>query len=105
MSRSPRSVEFRVEKLATMVSAGDTPDVVEMPDRWLSLYAKNGNLESLDPIWRHGKRRGLERSRPDGALRRQHRLLDYVRPVFAGSVLQQSLVQEDRHYRGTQDHG
>lgn len=37
------------EKLATMVSAGDTPDVVEMPDRWLSLYAKNGNLESLEP--------------------------------------------------------
>src|SRR5271168_5586710 len=38
------------EKLATMVSAGDTPDVVEMPDRWLSLYAKNGNLESLEPF-------------------------------------------------------
>ncbi|HEY2675372.1 MAG TPA: sugar ABC transporter substrate-binding protein [Steroidobacteraceae bacterium] len=37
------------EKLATMVSAGDTPDVVEMPDRWLSLYARNGNLESLEP--------------------------------------------------------
>jgi len=37
------------EKLATMVSAGDVPDVVEMPDRWLSLYAKNGNLESLEP--------------------------------------------------------
>lgn len=37
------------EKLATMVSAGDTPDVVEMPDRWLSLYAKNGNLENLEP--------------------------------------------------------
>jgi multiple sugar transport system substrate-binding protein len=39
------------EKLATMVSAGDTPDVVEMPDRWLSLYAKNGNLESLEPYF------------------------------------------------------
>ena len=37
------------EKFATMVSAGDTPDVVEMPDRWLSLYAKNGNLENLEP--------------------------------------------------------
>jgi multiple sugar transport system substrate-binding protein len=37
------------EKFATMVSAGDAPDVVEMPDRWLSLYAKNGNLESLEP--------------------------------------------------------
>jgi len=37
------------EKFATMVSAGDTPDVVEMPDRWLSLYANNGVLESLEP--------------------------------------------------------
>ncbi len=37
------------EKFATMVSAGDEPDVVEMPDRWLSLYASNGKLESLEP--------------------------------------------------------
>jgi multiple sugar transport system substrate-binding protein len=37
------------EKFATMVSAGDTPDVMEMPDRWLSLYANNGALESLEP--------------------------------------------------------
>jgi multiple sugar transport system substrate-binding protein len=37
------------QKFATMVSAGDTPDVVEMPDTWLALYAKNGSLESLEP--------------------------------------------------------
>ncbi|MFI4890191.1 MAG: ABC transporter substrate-binding protein [Steroidobacterales bacterium] len=37
------------EKFATMVSAGDVPDVVEMPDRWASLYAGNGKLESLEP--------------------------------------------------------
>jgi multiple sugar transport system substrate-binding protein len=37
------------EKLATMVAAGDTPDVVEMPDTWLALYANNGWLESLEP--------------------------------------------------------
>jgi multiple sugar transport system substrate-binding protein len=37
------------EKLATMVAGGDTPDVVEMPDRWLSLYANNGKLVSLEP--------------------------------------------------------
>jgi multiple sugar transport system substrate-binding protein len=37
------------EKLATMVAAGDNPDVVEMPDRWLSLYVKNGKLENLEP--------------------------------------------------------
>lgn len=44
------------EKLATMVSAGDTPDVVEMPDTWVALYAKNGALESLEPYletWEH----------------------------------------------------
>ncbi len=37
------------EKFATMVSAGQTPDLVEMPDRWLSLYATNGALENLEP--------------------------------------------------------
>jgi multiple sugar transport system substrate-binding protein len=37
------------EKLATMVSGGDTPDVVEMPERWLSLYANNDQLEDLKP--------------------------------------------------------
>lgn len=37
------------EKLATMVAAGDNPDVVEMPDRWLSLYVRNGKLENLEP--------------------------------------------------------
>lgn len=37
------------EKFATMVSAGETPDVVEMPDTWLSLYANNGALEDLEP--------------------------------------------------------
>jgi multiple sugar transport system substrate-binding protein len=44
------------EKLATMVAAGDTPDVVEMPDMWLALYANNGWLESLEPYlknWEH----------------------------------------------------
>src|SRR5690349_20237677 len=37
------------EKFATMVSAGDTPDVVEMPATWLALYGENGALESLEP--------------------------------------------------------
>jgi multiple sugar transport system substrate-binding protein len=37
------------EKFATMVSAGETPDVVEMPDTWLALYAGKGMLESLEP--------------------------------------------------------
>lgn len=44
------------EKFATMVSAGETPDVVEMPDTWLALYANNGLLESLEPYladWEH----------------------------------------------------
>ncbi|MGN8117542.1 ABC transporter substrate-binding protein [Labrys sp. 22185] len=57
------------EKFATMVSAGDTPDVVEMPDRWQSLYANNGMLENLEPYlakWEHTKElndRALEMGR------------------------------------------
>lgn len=44
------------EKFATMVSAGETPDVVEMPDTWQALYAKRGLLENLEPYlqsWAH----------------------------------------------------
>ena len=37
------------EIFATAVSAGNTPDVVEMPDRWMALYAANGALENLEP--------------------------------------------------------
>ncbi|SDE52858.1 multiple sugar transport system substrate-binding protein [Paracoccus isoporae] len=45
------------EKLATMVSGGDIPDVVEMPERWLSLYAGSDmlvNLEDRIAGWEHG---------------------------------------------------
>jgi multiple sugar transport system substrate-binding protein len=37
------------EKFLTMVQAGETPDIVEMPERWMSLYASNGQLEDLSP--------------------------------------------------------
>lgn len=37
------------ERLATMVQGGNIPDVVEMPDRWLALYANNGALVDLTP--------------------------------------------------------
>lgn len=37
------------ERLATMVQGGQTPDLVEMPDRWLSLYANAGQLVDLTP--------------------------------------------------------
>eukprot|EP01037_Dinobryon_pediforme_P015533 gene15533-15680_t len=37
------------QKFATMVSAGEIPDVVEMPDTWVALYANGGYLESLEP--------------------------------------------------------
>lgn len=46
------------EKLATMVAGGDIPDVVEMPDRWLALYAGGGQLMSLEDrlgAWDDGK--------------------------------------------------
>ena len=36
------------EKFATMVAGGDVPDVVEMPDRWLALYAGAGKLANLE---------------------------------------------------------
>lgn len=44
------------QKFATMVSAGDIPDVVEMPDTWVSLYAGNDMLADLSPYlesWEH----------------------------------------------------
>ena len=37
------------QKFATMVSSGEIPDVMEMPDTWVSLYGNNGMLEDLDP--------------------------------------------------------
>ncbi|MEM8648548.1 MAG: sugar ABC transporter substrate-binding protein, partial [Pseudomonadota bacterium] len=45
------------EKFATMVAGGDTPDVVEMPDRWQALYAGAGRLMNLEDRiagWEHG---------------------------------------------------
>ncbi|MEZ5888713.1 MAG: sugar ABC transporter substrate-binding protein [Paracoccaceae bacterium] len=45
------------QKLATMVSGGDVPDVVEMPDTWLALYAGGDQLVDLDShiaAWDHG---------------------------------------------------
>lgn len=37
------------EKFLNMVQAGETPDIVEMPERWLGLYAANDQLEDLGP--------------------------------------------------------
>ena len=37
------------QKFATMVSAGEIPDVMEMPDTWVSLYGNNGMLEEPGP--------------------------------------------------------
>ena len=37
------------EKFLNMVQANDTPDLVEMPDRWLGLYGNNDQLEDLGP--------------------------------------------------------
>lgn len=45
------------EKLATMVSGGDIPDVVEMPDTWLALYAGSDKLVDMNERiagWEHG---------------------------------------------------
>jgi multiple sugar transport system substrate-binding protein len=37
------------EKLATMVMAGEAPDVVEMPDTWTAQYVANKMLVDLQP--------------------------------------------------------
>ncbi|MBG1232371.1 ABC transporter substrate-binding protein [Aestuariivirga litoralis] len=37
------------EKFLSMVQAGQIPDMVEMPERWMGLYANNGQLEALGP--------------------------------------------------------
>lgn len=37
------------EKFATMIAAGDIPDIAEMPDNWVALYANAGHLENLEP--------------------------------------------------------
>jgi len=39
----------RLSGLISINFCGQIPDVVEMPDRWLSLYANNGQLEDLAP--------------------------------------------------------
>ena len=52
-----------------MVQAGDTPDVVEMPERWMGLYGANGMLEDLGPYmekWPDNKTLG-ERARQFGS--------------------------------------
>ncbi|PLP58938.1 ABC transporter substrate-binding protein [Mesorhizobium loti] len=57
------------EKFLTMVQAGDTPDVVEMPERWMGLYGANGMLEDLGPYlekWPDNKTLG-ERARQFGS--------------------------------------
>jgi len=38
------------EKFLSMVQAGQVPDIVEMPERWMGLYANNGQLEDLGPF-------------------------------------------------------
>jgi multiple sugar transport system substrate-binding protein len=58
------------EKFLNMVQAGDTPDVVEMPERWLGLYGNNDQLEDLGPYmakWPEAGRLG-ERARELGSV-------------------------------------
>ncbi|MGR3663020.1 MAG: ABC transporter substrate-binding protein [Paracoccaceae bacterium] len=80
------------EKLATMVAGGDIPDVVEMPDSWLALYAGSGHLASLDEYiadWEHGS------SLTEKTLQMAHQSGDaylipygfYLRAMFYNKVL------------------
>ena len=93
------------QKFATMVSAGELPDVVEMPDTWLSLYANNGLLESLEPYlakWEHTA--GLtDRALELGRDVDEHRLHAALRLLSAGDVLQQEAVPGGRRRRAAED--
>ncbi|HET7412107.1 MAG TPA: sugar ABC transporter substrate-binding protein [Pararhizobium sp.] len=81
------------EKFATMVSAGDTPDVVEMPDRWQALYADSGRLENLDPYlakWDQTKNlndRALEMARVVGGKAYSLPYGFYLRALFYNKAL------------------
>ncbi len=79
------------QKFATMVSAGDVPDVMEMPDTWLSLYANNGMLESLEPYLAKWQYTSDLTPRAIGAWPRceEHRLHAALRLLPARDVLQQ----------------
>ena len=95
------------EKLATMVQGGQIPDVVEMPDRWLALYANNDQLESLKP-WMDQLARDQGADRPDARVRlggQGHALHDPLRLLHPGDVLEQEAVQAGRHGRPARDHG
>jgi multiple sugar transport system substrate-binding protein len=81
------------EKFATMVSAGDTPDVVEMPDRWQALYGDSGRLENLDPYlakWSETKdlnARALEMARVVGGKAYSLPYGFYLRAMFYNKAL------------------
>ena len=82
------------EKFLTMVQAGDTPDVVEMPERWVGLYGGNGQLEDLDAVLQGlGGLQDARRPRQGARLHGQpHALHGALRLLHPGHVLEQKAV-------------
>ena len=90
-----------------MVQGGQIPDVVEMPDRWLALYANNDQLVDLGP-YMEGWDEGGELDDAHGRvrqLRRRHDVHDPLRLLPAGDVLEQEAVRAGRSRRPARDHG
>ena len=95
------------EKFATMVAGGDEPDLVEMPDRWLALYAGAGKLMDLEDRiagWEHGStltQKTLDMGRYAGGTAYTIPL----RVLSQGHVLQQETARRGRRRRPARDHG
>ena len=95
------------EKFLTMVQAGDTPDIVEMPERWMGLYANNGQLEDLGPYmakWDEPATLG-DRAKQFGSTVNEHAVHDPLWLLSERHVLEQEAVQGGRSRRPAADDG
>ena len=95
------------EKLATMVQGGQIPDVVEMPDRWLSLYANNDQLVDLSPYmadWDEAEEL-TDRTVEFGSYVDNTPYMIPYGFYLRAHVLQQEAVRGGRARRAARDHG
>ena len=92
------------QKLLSMVQAGDTPDVVEMPDRWLGLYGGNGKLVDMQPYfdkWSDHTQIGQAGDRRRH--RRRQAVSDPLWLLRACAAVEHRAVQAGRHCRAARD--
>ena len=93
------------EKFLTMVQAGDTPDIVEMPERWMGALRHQRPAGGSRPL--HGQlarcrdaRRARQGVRLDGRRQAVH---DPLRLLYPRPVLEQEAVQGSRPRRSAGD--